>query len=147
MHLDEPFPLEAVPSRVRDQLLLEFKGRCPSLREVDQIPDKHWLATPGIGPTSLETIRSITHAGQAHTVSHSASPSLSDAELLRHLEQLQAELRSLEAELKARMFTGPRHNPNRQRRNRAMRDEADHRGHRDDGAEASHQWGSRGEVA
>jgi hypothetical protein len=54
MHLDEPFPLEAIPSRVQHPLLREFKGRCPSLREVDQIPDKHWLATPGIGPAFLE---------------------------------------------------------------------------------------------
>ena len=101
MNLDEPFPLEAIPSRVQHPLLREFKGRCPSLREVDQIPDKQWLATPGIGPTSLETIRSITRAGREPTVSHAASPSLADAELLRRLEQLQAELQSLEAELKA----------------------------------------------
>jgi hypothetical protein len=103
MHLDQPFPLEAVPSRVKHPLLLEFKGRCPSLREVDQIPDKHWLATPGIGPASLEAIRSITHAGRVQSVSHAASPRLSDGALLRHLEGLQEELRWLEAELKARM--------------------------------------------
>lgn len=147
MHLDEPFPLEAVPSRVQHPLLREFKGRCPSLREVDQIPDKHWLATPGIGPASLETIRSITHAGREQTVSHAASPSLSDAELLRRLERLQTELRSLEAALKARMPTGSRHNPNRQRRNHATRDEADHLGQRADRAEASPQRSGRGQVA
>src|SRR4051812_12120987 len=122
MHLDEPFPLEDVPSRVRTSLLDEFKGRCPSLREVEQIPDKHWLAAPGIGPTFLETIRSFTHAGRAQSVSQAASPSLSDAELLRRLEGLQSELRSLEAELKARLPLGLRHNPNRQRRNHTTRD-------------------------
>jgi hypothetical protein len=103
MPLDEPFPLEAVPSRVRHALLDEFKGRCPSIQEVDQIPDKHWLATPGIGPAVLETIRSITSAGRQETISHASSPNLSDAELLRRLEQIQDHLRWLEAELKARM--------------------------------------------
>ena len=147
MNLDEPFPLEAIPSRVQHPLLQEFDGRCPSLREVDQIPDKQWLATPGIGPTSLETIRSITRAGREPTVSHAASPSLSDAELLRRLERLQAELQSLEAELKARMLTGPRRKPNHLRRNRATRDEANHQGHWADTAEASHQRSGRGYAA
>lgn len=145
MTLDEPFPLEAVPSRVRQALLREFKGGCPSLRDIDQIPDKQWLATPGIGPACLETIRSITRAGRAQTVSH-AAPSLSDAALLKCLEGLQEDLRWLEAELEARMLTGLRHKPHRQRRNRAMRDEADHRGHSADRADASHQRSGRGQV-
>jgi hypothetical protein len=41
MHLDEPFPLEAIPHRVGRVLLREFKGHCPSVREVDEIPDKN----------------------------------------------------------------------------------------------------------
>lgn len=39
MRLDEPFPLQAVPSRVRHAILQEFKGCCPSIREVAEIPD------------------------------------------------------------------------------------------------------------
>ena len=147
MYMDEPFPLEAVPLRVQHPLLREFEGRCPSLREVDQTPDRQWLATPGIGPTSLETIRSITRAGREPPVSHAASPSLSDAELLRRLERLQAELQSLEAELKARMLMGPRRKPNHLRRDRVTRDEANHQGHWADTAEASHQRSGRGYAA
>ena len=147
MYMDEPFPLEAIPSRLKNPLLREFEGRCPSLREVDQIPDKQWLATPGIGPALLEMIRSITRAGREPTASYAASPSLSDAELLRRLERLQAELQSLEAELKARMLTGPRRKPNHLRRNRATRDEANHQGHWADTAEASHQRSGRGSAA
>jgi hypothetical protein len=147
MHLDQPFPLEAVPSRVKHPLLLEFKGRCPSLREVDQIPDKHWLATPGIGPASLEAIRSITHAGRVQSVSHAASPSLSDAALLRRLEGLQEELRWLEAELKARMPIGPKNTSSRHRRGRATRDDTDHLGHRVSGAETSHQQSGQDHAA
>ena len=114
MNLDEPFPLEAVPSRVRHVLLREFKGRCPSLKEVDQIPDKYWLATPGIGSTSLKTIRSITNAGRQQTVTEVASPSLSDAELLRSLERLQEDLRWLEHHLKAQMLADRRRRPHAQ---------------------------------
>jgi hypothetical protein len=147
MHLDQPFPLEAVPSRVKHPLLREFKGRCPSVREVDQIPDKHWLATPGIGPASLEAIRSITHAGRVQSVSHAASPRLSDGALLRHLEELQEELRWLEAELKARMSMGPRNASSRQRRNRTMQDDTDHLGQRVGEAKASDQRSDRDHAA
>jgi hypothetical protein len=147
MYLDEPFPLEAVPSRVKHPLLREFKGRCPSVREVGQIPDKHWLATPGIGPASLEAIRSITHAGRVRSVSRAVPPSLSDAVLLRRLEGLQEELRWLEAELKARMSISPRGTSSRQRRNHATRDDIDHLGHLVNGAEASHQRSGRDHAA
>ncbi|WP_201864158.1 hypothetical protein [Microvirga soli] len=81
----------------------EFNGRCPSVREVDEIPDKHWLTAPGMGPTSLQIIRNITNAARQQEVSEIASPRLSDAELLRRLEGLQEDLRWLEAQLKARM--------------------------------------------
>ena len=67
MPLDDFFPLKAVPSRVRYALLLEFEGRCPSLREVDQTPDKHWLVMPGMGPASLEMVRRIAR-GRRHPV-------------------------------------------------------------------------------
>lgn len=108
MRLDESFPLEAVPPRVRHALLREFKGRCPNVREVKQIPDKDWLAAPGVGPTSLEMIRSITNAGRHHEVNNISSERLSDAELLRRLERLQEDLRWLEAQLKGRGSTGAR---------------------------------------
>ena len=55
MDWEEPFPLNAVPPRVRKTILNEFNGRCPSMREVAEIPDSHWLATPNIGPTVLST--------------------------------------------------------------------------------------------
>jgi hypothetical protein len=103
MHLDEPFPLEAIPHRVGRVLLREFKGRCPSVREVDEIPDKNWLATPGMGPASLQIIRSITHAARQQEVSQIASHRLSDAELLRRLEGLQEDLRWLCRNLCMRM--------------------------------------------
>ena len=138
MSLDEPFPLEAIPSRVRHALLGEFKGRCPSVREVDQIPDKHWLRAPGIGPTALQAIRSITNAGSQQEGSQVASHPLSDAELLRRLEQLQEDLRWLQAQLMAQMPAGLKRKPHRRRRNPAAHDEADHPNHHFGWVEAPH---------
>ncbi|WP_210252240.1 hypothetical protein, partial [Microvirga tunisiensis] len=42
MTLEEPFPLDAVPSRVRAAILNAFKGRCPSVREMAEISDRDW---------------------------------------------------------------------------------------------------------
>ena len=98
MPLDEPFPLAAVPSPVRLAILKEFKGRCPSVREVTEISDERWLKTPGVGPVVLKIIRSVTNEQQSQPAR------LSDAELLKRLEWLQEELRWLEGQLKSRLF-------------------------------------------
>ncbi len=98
MPLDDPFPLAAVQSPVRLAILAEFKGRCPSIREVAEISDRRWLKTPGVGPVVLKMIRSVTDEQQ------SRAPQLSDAELLARLEWLQKELRWLEQQLKSRLL-------------------------------------------
>jgi hypothetical protein len=136
MPLDEPFPLKAVPSRVAYALLLEFKGRCPSLREVDQIPDKHWLTMPGMGPASLEMVRSIIQARAPQAPGHTAPRNLPDAELLRRLEQLQENLRWLEAQLNARMSVDTRRRPHLQRRKQTARNDVDNSDYESEGSEA-----------
>jgi hypothetical protein len=137
MHLDEPFPLEDIPHRVGRVLLREFKGRCPSVREVDEIPDKNWLATPGIGSASLQIIRSITTAARQQEVSQIASHRLWDGELLRRLEGLQEDLRWLETQLKARMPKDLRRKQHRRCRGPVTRNEAGLLGHEAREAEAS----------
>lgn len=94
MHDDEMFPLEAVPSRVKLAILREFKGRRPTIHEVDRICDRSWLAVPGIGQTALAIIRQATGYRQSSYVNASVAE-MSDAELLRRLEALQEEFRSL----------------------------------------------------
>jgi hypothetical protein len=147
MPLDEPFPLDAVPSRVRHALLGEFKGRWPSVREVDQIPDKDWLATPGMGPASLHIIRSITNAARQQEVSDIASHPLSDAELLSRLEGLQEDLRWLEAQLKARLSKGQRRRPQRREHSHATRNETDLPDRETREAEASEHRSDQGHIA
>jgi hypothetical protein len=112
MDWDEPFPLTAVPPRVRNTILNEFKGRCPSIREVAEIPDSQWLATPNIGPTFLEQIRSVTDAPPEQTASPSCSR-LTDGELLGHLEWLQDELRWLQEQMETRLLKTARRRLNR----------------------------------
>jgi hypothetical protein len=86
MSLDEPFPLNLFPSRVRSAILDEFDGLHPSLQEVAAIPDAHWLSTPAIGPMVLKKIRAV---GQSEAPPACA---MTDADLLRRLTVLQEEL-------------------------------------------------------
>jgi hypothetical protein len=98
MRLDEPFPLEALPPRLRNAILKEFQGRHPSIGEVAQIPDKQWLSTPDVGQRSMEIIHDITDAARPQT-----SARLTDNELSQRLEWLQGELRWFQSILKGRM--------------------------------------------
>ena len=123
MHLDDPFPLDAVPSRVKNAILKEFEGRCPSVGEVAQIPDSYWLSAPGIGLTHLEQIRSVTGALPQQTA-RSSLARLSNAKLLDRLERLLEELQWLHHQLEARLSQAPRRKPNRQWHKKAMQDEA-----------------------
>jgi hypothetical protein len=125
MDWNEPFPLDAVPPRVRNTVLNEFKGRCPSIREVAEISDSDWLATPNIGPTFLEQIRRVTEAPPEPTASPS-HPRLTDAELLGRLERLQDDLQWLRDQMEARLLKTARRRPNRQWLKLATQDGTDH---------------------
>jgi hypothetical protein len=90
MSLDEPFPLNLFPSQVRNAILDEYDGRCPSLKEVADIPDAHWLSTPAIGPVVLRKIRALSHNEAP------APQQMTDAELLRRLAFLQKEFQAIQ---------------------------------------------------
>lgn len=99
MQQNEAFPLDAVPPRVRRALLGEFQGRWPTLQEVSQISDRHWLATPDIGPSTLEKIHSILRPQPCQR--DGSSPEMTDAELLNRLEFIQEELQRIQCILEA----------------------------------------------
>jgi len=101
MQQDEIFPLDAIPPRVRRAILHEFQGRLPTVQEVAQISDRHWLATPDIGPSTLEKIHKVLRP-QLHQ-GDGALPKMTDAELLDRLEFVQEELRSIRHILEARI--------------------------------------------
>jgi hypothetical protein len=115
MQPDEPFPLEAVPSRVRQAMLNEFNGRRPSLREVAEIPDEYWLATPAIGRKFLQTIREAAHLPGLRADAP-VRRRLTDAELLDCLESLQRELQYLRVVVRAKTRRTPRGRHPAQRR-------------------------------
>jgi hypothetical protein len=83
MQLDEPFPLEALAPWARRVILDEFQGHWPTVHEIAQISDQHWLATPGVGPGTLEAMRRITHP--PHQPDDPNSPRFCDAALLDRL--------------------------------------------------------------
>ncbi|MBB4041529.1 hypothetical protein GGR34_003206 [Microvirga flocculans] len=101
MGLDDPFPIERCSGRVRAAILAEFKGRCPTIREVANISDAQWLTVPNIGPTTLEELRSMTYPAPIGE-NRTATTSMPDSELLSRLNRLQRELNTLIGEIKAR---------------------------------------------
>jgi len=118
MQQDELFPLADIPPRVRRAIVREFQGRWPTVQEIAQISDRHWLATPDIGPSSLEKIHSIVQAHQPQTNPFASSQLIND-QLLDRLELLQEEFRWLERMLKAKL--------RRRRRNEASLGRRSHR--------------------
>ena len=66
MDWEEPFPLNAVPPRV-ETILNEFKGRCPSMREVAETPDA-LARNPQHRPDLPQQIRNVTDAPPEQTV-------------------------------------------------------------------------------
>lgn len=120
MHMDQPFPLDAVPSRVKNAILNEFKGRCPSIRDVAETPDSYWLSTPAIGSVHLAKIRNVI--GEQPRQACPPSALWSDSELLDRLERLEKEVRWLRDQLNARLSKPTRRKPNRQWHRLAMQD-------------------------
>lgn len=99
MQQEQSFPPEAIPPRVRRAILREFQGRWPTVQEVAQISDPHWLATPDIGPCALEKIRSILHSLPCQN--DSSLPRRVNSEVLDRLEAIQEELRGIQGSLEA----------------------------------------------
>jgi hypothetical protein len=108
------FPIETLPPRVKDAVLTEFQGRCPTVLEVASTPDSHWLTVPNMGRSSLAQLRSAT-SGVRRKVGIPTLSGLSDAELLAHVRRVERqlslssdELKAYRAELHMRGITLPR---------------------------------------
>jgi hypothetical protein len=114
MRESDLFPIEALPSRIKDAVLTEFHGRCPTVLEVARTPDSYWLTVPNMGRSSLAQLRSVTK-GVRRNVGIPTLSGLSDAELLTHarqterqLSELSSALKSYRTELQMRGITLPR---------------------------------------
>jgi len=125
MPLGQPFPLNSLPASARRAILDEFKGRWPSIQEVAQIPDAHWLATPGFGQVSLERLHSVLLDELCQTYTPPQTRR-TDAELLARLEQLQEELRLLADQLRARLAKASERTFESQKHSLATQDETGH---------------------
>ncbi len=98
------FPLEDFSSPVRGAILDAFEGRCPTVQDVARIPDVCWLATPSIGPKTLEKIHRLTE----DQPDFPSSPRITDAELLARLDLILSELRCVRDALKAKIVQAPK---------------------------------------
>ena len=114
MRESDLFPIQMLPSRIKDAVLAEFHGRCPTVLEVATTPDSHWLTVPNMGRSSLAQLRSATR-GVRRKVGIPTLSGLSDAELLaqaqyteRQLRELSSALKSYRTELQMRGITLPR---------------------------------------
>jgi hypothetical protein len=57
--MNDPFPVERLPRRIQEAVLMEFQGAHPTFLDVTSVPDAHWLKLPGMGPTTLARLRSL----------------------------------------------------------------------------------------
>jgi hypothetical protein len=96
----DPFPIEQLPPRIKNAVLSEFKGRCPTILEVVSTPDAHWLSGPNMGHTSLARLRSVTR-GMRRKVGIPTLSGLPDAELLSRTRHLEKQFKQLCDQLKA----------------------------------------------
>jgi hypothetical protein len=102
MDPDQLFPIDLCDGRLKHAVLSEFGGRCPTIREVDNIPDSLWLAVPGVGPTNLSKIRHISAGRPGQILPGGANRrwvTLPTHELLSRLTSLQAEINSVADEI------------------------------------------------
>jgi hypothetical protein len=95
----DPFPIEKLPLRIKQAVLNEFEGRCPTVLEVASTPDSHWLTVPNMGPTSLGQLRSATK-GMRRKVGIPTLSEVQDSELLLRTRQLEKQFQCLRNELK-----------------------------------------------
>jgi hypothetical protein len=98
MQLDDPFPVERFPQKVRDAILVELGGRCPTVRDVLIMPDDEWLKVPGIGPVALAKLRQVTKNLPQKPLAR-ALAGWTDAELMAEHDRLLSELVRLRKEV------------------------------------------------
>src|SRR5689334_8579629 len=99
--LDDPFPIESFRRNVRDTILSEFGGRCPSIREVFDVPDAAWMALPGIGPVTLTELRQVLEKDPPRTKVR-VFEEWTDGELQAERDRLQREVGSIRDNLVSR---------------------------------------------
>jgi hypothetical protein len=95
--LDDPFPIHSFGLRIRESILDEFGGRCPTVQEMAGIPDSLLLKLPGMGPRSLRKLRSATHGLK---MSIDAIERWSSARLLSERNRLLDEIKHHQDEFK-----------------------------------------------
>lgn len=100
MRLYDPFPVEKLPSRVRQVILAKFGGQCPSVREVVSISEAHWLKLPGMGPKSLGQLWSVAQNVQRNARIPPIA-GMTETELQAEYDRLSDQRKAIDDQLKA----------------------------------------------
>ena len=77
----------------------EFQSRHPTALEVARVPDAYWLTLPGMGPTTLAQLRSLTEE-MCEQVQPSGLTKLTVDHLVKRHEHLLSQRDQLQAKLK-----------------------------------------------
>jgi len=106
---ERSFVVDRCSKRLKAVILYEFQGRCPTLDEVLSISHKKWLAVPGMGPTLLKELDSLTKGQQSEP--NDALTGCSDAELLELLQSLQRQVSRLHRDVQRLLMNRPTTGP------------------------------------
>jgi hypothetical protein len=87
MQLIDRLFIERFPKLVQQAILTEFQERPPTVHEIAQILDAHWLMLPGMGPTRLARLRVLAESMRQHDQT-SALTGMTVAELLSRYDRL-----------------------------------------------------------
>ena len=98
MQLSDPFPMERLPKLVQQAIQTEFQGRPPTVQEIVQALDAHWLTLPSMGPTRLARLRALAE-GMCDRDQPSALTTMTVAELLTQYDQLTVQQDGLQSKL------------------------------------------------
>ena len=106
MQPSDPFPIDRCSPRLKTAILAEFDGRSPTFQDILSVSPKQWMTVPGIGPSLLRELESITH-DQSFVPQGDDSPKPDDNELMARLERFQRDLESLQHDLQVLLGEAP----------------------------------------
>jgi hypothetical protein len=96
---DDTFPIDKLGPRVRDTILAEFGGRCPTIHEMAGFTDRDLLKLPGFGPVTLRKLRVLV---RSLATGADAMAQWSNAKLLSEHHMLLRSLYDLHTDFKQR---------------------------------------------
>jgi hypothetical protein len=106
MEPSDLFPIEQCSPRLKTAILAEFDGRSPTFQDILSLSPKQWMTVPGIGPSLLKELESITQ-NPSVIVRDDPSANATQLDLINRLEHLQSDLKKLRDDIESLMSEIP----------------------------------------